>query len=215
MRESHVRGRAREGIASLCLVLDSFTPLPTGALKNGEILQFPTATPDLFLENKANAPPAFCEDALLLPQRWQQICSHCQSEVVGALWGSSLTAFCWAVSLDVRGAICLPSCEPPSAVLDALVRPFAGRGAGGALLLQVFPCGPRSWHWCWIQAVLLPCPGCHDPASRAGLHSGFHVRGKQLGFHLSRFMNKFMRSHSSWLGLCHSLAGPRSLPPAS
>lgn len=66
---------------------------------------------------------------------------------------------------------------------------------------RVLPCRPRSWHGCWIRAVLLPYPGCHDPASRAGLCSGFHVRGKQLGFHLSRFMNKFMRSRSSWLGL--------------
>lgn len=107
----------------------SLIPSPrfrTSALKNGEILQFSTTMPNLFLEDKANASPAFCEDAFLLPQRWQQICSHCQSEVVGAVWGSSLTAFCWTVSLDVRGAICLPSHEPPSAVLGALGRPFAG-----------------------------------------------------------------------------------------
>lgn len=85
VRESHIRGRAREGIASACLVLDSLTPLPTSALKNREILQFSTSTPNLFLENKANAPAVFCEDALLVPQPWQQIYSHCQSEVVGAV----------------------------------------------------------------------------------------------------------------------------------
>lgn len=85
VRKSHTRGRAREGIASSCLVLDSLAPLPANALKSSEILQFSTNTPNLFLENKANAPAVFCEDALLLPQPWQQIHSHCQSEVVGAV----------------------------------------------------------------------------------------------------------------------------------
>lgn len=86
VRESHIRGRVREGIASIYFVLDSLTPLPTSALKSREILQFSTNTPNLFLENKANAPAVFCEDALLVPQPWQQIYSYCQSEVVGAVW---------------------------------------------------------------------------------------------------------------------------------
>lgn len=83
------------------------------------------------------------------------------------------------------------------------------------MLLLGFPCRTASQHWCWVQAVLPPCPGCRDPASRAGLCSGFHIHGKQLGFHLSKFMNKLTRSRSSWPGLCHTLAGPWSLLPAS
>lgn len=63
--------------------------------------------------------------------------------------------------------------------------------------------------------MLPSCPGRCGPASRAGLCSGFHVHGKRLGFHLSKFMNKFMRRRSSWLGLRHAPAGPRSLLPAS
>lgn len=163
---SHIRARAGEGIASLCLVLDSFIPLPTGALKNGEILQFSTATTHLFLENKTNASPAFCKAAFLLPLPWQQVCNHCQSEAVGAVWESSLTAFCWAVSLDMRGAICLPSREPPSAVLAALVRPFAVRGAGGArpvqgsVLALVLGLGWMCWRCCCpAQGLTVPLAG--------------------------------------------------------
>lgn len=63
--------------------------------------------------------------------------------------------------------------------------------------------------------MLLPCPGGCAPASRAGLCLGYHVHEKQLGFHLSRFMNKFRRSSSSWPGLCHTPAGLWSLLPAS
>lgn len=114
----------------------------------------------------------------------------------------------------MRGAICLPSPEPLSPVLGALVSPFTARGAGGALLLQDFP-WIWSWHWCWIWAVLLPCPGCCDPAARAGLCLGCNIHGKQLGFHLSRFVNKFRRNSSSWQGLCHMPAGLWSLLPAS
>lgn len=63
--------------------------------------------------------------------------------------------------------------------------------------------------------MLPSCPRRCGPASGAGLCSGFHVHGKRLGFHLSGFMNKFMRRRSSWLGLRHAPAGPRSLLPAS
>lgn len=63
--------------------------------------------------------------------------------------------------------------------------------------------------------MLLPCPGCCDPASRAGLCLGCNIHGKQLGFHLSSFLNKFRRNSSSWLGLCHTPAGFWSLLPAS
>lgn len=211
MRESQGRGRA--GIASLCLALSFFLPLPSGAPQTGEVLQLATSTRLLFLEMEQML-PVLCGDAFLLPQPWQQICSRCQSEVVGAVWGSSLTAFCWALSLDVRGAICLPSPGPPSVVLDALVRLFAGQGAGSALLLQGFPCRPWSWHWCWTQKVLPPCPGCRGTASRAGLCSEFHVHEKELSFHLSSSMKKLL-SCSGWLGLCHTLAAPCSLLPAS
>lgn len=103
------------------------------------------------------------------------------------------------------GAICLPSWEPPSAVLDALVRLFAVQGVGGAQLLRGFPAelgpGAGAGSALGALAVLPPCPGSRSPASRAGLCSEFHVHGKQLGFRLSRFVNKRMRSRSSWLGL--------------
>lgn len=79
-------------------------------------------------------------------------------------------------------------------VFPADLRP--GTGAGSRLCCHL------------VLGVMIPHPG-------QGLCSGFHIHGKQLSFHLSRFLNKLTRSRSSWPGLCHTLAGPWPLLPAS
>lgn len=115
----------------------------------------------------------------------------------------------------MQKAICLSSREPLSAVLSALVKLFAGHRAGiwGRLCSRrgfAAALGPdtgagsehrehRLWLCCSpaLGAAVLPGQGC-------AMHGEFLVRGKQLGFHLSRFMDKFTENCSSWLGLCHS-----------
>lgn len=111
----------------------------------------------------------------------------------------------------MQKAICLSSREPLSAVLSALVKLFAGHRAGiwGRLCSRrafTAALGPGTGSGSEHQehrlcAAVLPwvlqcCQGRAVPCT-------VNFGGKQLGFHLSRFMDKFTGSCSSWLGLCH------------